>query len=150
MKFLLRASLILAAFGLISCDVPLDQFYAGKLDSAGKYDLKAFALDHTPKLVRAGDKVIFNTTVKNVGHDDVPHGTYDVDLYLDTTLISFDHGTSTIRSGGETSYSMSPGYHHWIAPNPGTYEARLVVDEHNTLPETDESNNVKSITIIVR
>ena len=108
----------------------------------GNYDLVAVSVTVKPAVVHVGDKVVLDHTVRNDGTDTVPGGTYHVDLYVDGSRVSFDHGTFDKKPGERSDYGMSPGYHHWMPDKPGKYRYRLVVDETNNLSESDETNNV--------
>jgi hypothetical protein len=56
--------------------------------------------------------------------------------------VSFDHGTHDLGAGEKVDYGRAAGYFHWQPTKPGKYRYRLVVDELNNVPETDEKNNV--------
>ena len=135
---------------LVGCDVSVDQFYKGKLQKGGLYDLEATSLSATPVSVSVGDEVRFTYKVTNVGKEDVPHGNYQIDLYVGKELVAYDHGTSTIKRGLDVEYSMSSTGCHWKPTAKGIYEVRFVVDERNDLPETDEANNIASLNITVK
>lgn len=105
------------------------------------YDMVAVSVVPTPSKIHVGDKVVFKHTVRNDGKDVVPVKAYEVDLYVDGTRVAFDHDTSAKGPEGETTYNMAPGSHHWQPAKPGKYRYRLIVDEANTLPETNEVNN---------
>ena len=137
---------LIAAILLVSCR---NSGIPGRIDPAKPYDLEATSVTHRPTKVRVGDKVQFYKIVSNTGPTDVPQCTYDVDLYVDSTLVSFDHATSGIFSGLDSKYGIAAGFYHWKPTSPGTYQIRFVVDEHNTLPETDEGNNVITFPIVV-
>jgi len=89
-----------------------------------------------------GDKVVLGHSIRNDGKDVVPGETYEIDLYVDGARVAFDHGTVDKGPGDESDYSMQAGHHHWQPTKPGKYRYRLIVDEANTLPETNEANNI--------
>lgn len=125
------------ALALSACSPPATQ-----VAQTGDYDLEAASLVYKPNPVRVGDRVVFNYAVKNNGTNTVPARSYQVDLYLDGRLISFDHGTSDLLPGRTTSYGMSGGYFDWQPTNAARYHYRFVVDEMNTVRERIETNNV--------
>jgi hypothetical protein len=108
----------------------------------GDYDMVAVSVSVKPATIHVGDKVVLDYTVRNDGKDTVPGKSYNVDLYVDGNRTSFDHGTVDLGPGQTTDYSKAPGYHHLQPSKPGKYRYRLIVDEGNKLPETDETNNV--------
>jgi subtilase family serine protease len=108
----------------------------------GDYDLVAAAVTVRPAVVHVGEKVVLDHTVRNLGRDTVPGRTFDVDLYVDGKLVSFDHGTHDLGAGQKVDYGKSAGYFDWQPTKPGKYRYRLVVDELNNIPETDEKNNM--------
>lgn len=116
----------------------------------GNYDLYAESVTYSPTNVTVGTPVVFDKVVRNLGADPIKGGTYNVDFFLDGKNISFDHDTSTIDPGKEVSYSMAKGYHHFMPQKPGIYHYRFIVDKENNLPETDESNNIITGTIVVK
>ncbi|WP_395738561.1 CARDB domain-containing protein [Prosthecobacter sp.] len=115
----------------------------------GNYDLAPAFVTVRPAVVHVGDKVVLDHGVKNLGRDTVPGKTFNVDLYLDGKRVSFDHGTFDLGPGQKNDYGMAAGYFHWQPTKPGKYRYRLVVDELNNLPETDEKNNVMEADIEV-
>lgn len=117
----------------------------------GNYDLAVSAFSHTPTEVTEGDPVSFTYKIVNKGSSTIPRKTYEVDLYVDGTRVSWDHATHDFAPGDTgATYSMSAGHHHWKPLKPGTYSYRLVLDERNRLKETDETNNILSGTIEVK
>ncbi|MBN8419750.1 MAG: hypothetical protein J0L73_12595 [Verrucomicrobia bacterium] len=108
----------------------------------GDYDLVAASVTVHPAVVHVGDKVILDHAVQNMGRDTVPGKTFEVDLYVDGKVVSFDHGTHELGAGQKIEYGMVAGSFHWQPAKPGKYRYRLVVDESNNLAETDEKNNV--------
>ena len=108
----------------------------------GDYDMVAVSVTVKPATIHVGDKVVLDYTIRNDGKDTVPGKTYNVDLYVDGNRVSFDHGTFDKGPGQKTDYSKAPGYHHLQPSKPGRYRYRMIVDESNNLPETDETNNV--------
>jgi len=44
--------------------------------------------------------------VRNDGKDTVPGRSYEVDLYVDGTCVSFDHGTFDTTPGDSSIYGM--------------------------------------------
>lgn len=108
----------------------------------GNYDMVAEAVTVRPVVVHVGDKVVLDHRVRNLGKDTVPGKTFNVDLYVDGKQVSFDHGTFDLGPGQKNDYGMAAGYFHWQPTKVGKYRYRLVVDELNNLPETDEKNNV--------
>jgi len=133
-KYDIRIMLALA-LAMSSCSRPTTP-------STGDFDLEAASLAYKPNPVRVGDKVVFNYTVRNNGTNTVLGRTYQVDLYLNARLISFDHGTSDLLPGRTTSYGSSGGHFHWQPTNAARYHYRFVVDEQNTVRERIETNNV--------
>ncbi len=112
-------------------------------------DLVASSVRPIPNPVYVGDKVMFNFVVSNAGPHSVKGGTYDVELFLGTNLISFDYDTSDILAGGSVPYSMADGYFNWQPTNTGRYHYRLVVGR-TTLKERTKTNNVLEGQIDVR
>jgi subtilase family serine protease len=113
-----------------------------KTPSSGDYDLVAVSLTVIPATIHVGDEVVFNHLVRNDGKDTVPGRSYEVDLYVDGTRVSFDHSTSDTGPGDTTDYGMAPGHYHWRPTKPGKYRYRLQVDALSHLPETNEANNL--------
>jgi subtilase family serine protease len=109
---------------------------------SGDYDMVAVSVTVVPATVHVGDKVVLEHSVRNDGKDTVPGRSYEVDLYVDGTRVSFDHGTFDTTPGDSSIYGMSAGSHHWQPTKPGKYRYRLVVDQSNSLPETNEGNNI--------
>jgi subtilase family serine protease len=109
---------------------------------SGDYDLVAATVTVHPAVVHVGDKVILDHTIKNMGRDTIPGKTFEVDLYIDGKRVTFDHGTHDFGPGAKIDYGKSAGFCDWQPTKPGKYRYRLVLDESNNLPETDEKNNV--------
>lgn len=110
----------------------------------GNYDLEATSVTVEPTEIFVGDGVVFSKIITNKGKDAIPARSYEVDLYVEGEVVSFDHATSRIEPGLNVDYGMSSGFHHWKPTTPGIYKYRFIVDEGNRLVETDEGNNVIS------
>ena len=134
----LNGSLILGVCLLCGCGFSLQKPCA----PTGIYDLTCKVTSISPATIYVGDKVVFSYSVSNLGSSTLPARTYDVDFYVNGSLVSFDHATSSLIAGGSTSYSMEPPYYHFDAKAPGQYSYKLLVDPTNRVPETDENNNV--------
>ncbi|WP_395750867.1 CARDB domain-containing protein [Prosthecobacter sp.] len=107
----------------------------------GNYDLVAASVDMMPATVRVGDSITGEHIIRNAGRDIIPGGTHTVHFYLDGKLVSFDHATGARQPGTFSKYGCSPGHEYMKATKPGRIAYRLVVDEENNVPETDETNN---------
>lgn len=107
----------------------------------GSYDLVASSVDLMPTTVHVGDSITGEQIIRSAGKDTVPGRTYTVHFYLDGKLVSFDHGTGDFQPGTFQKFGCSPGHEYMKAMKPGRIAYRLVVDEENNVPETDETNN---------
>ncbi|MEU4624044.1 discoidin domain-containing protein [Actinoplanes sp. NPDC023801] len=96
-------------------------------------DLTVTGLTASPASPVETDAITLSATVRNAGTASSPAS--NVNLYLGTTRV----GTATVgalAAGASVSVSANIG-----ARNAGTYQLRAVVDEANTVIETNDANN---------
>ena len=100
--------------------------------------------------VKVGEKVIFHTgyTADSTSTDTIP-GTYKVRLYVNGELVSYDNSPGKLSPRGSSWYWTEPPDYHFKPEKPGVYKFRFIVDEENTIAETNENNNVIEGKIIV-
>ena len=102
-------------------------------------DLKVQDIRWSPTNPSIGDTVTFTATIKNQGSGSSAGNR--ADFYLDgsTTRLTYKN-FGGLSSGGTTDVSFS-----WTALA-GDHTFRAVVDQGNTIPESDETNNEHTIT----
>jgi hypothetical protein len=109
---------------------------------AGSFDVVVASFTNRPSPVHVGSKVVFNYTLKNLGTNVAPAGSYYYDLYVDGHVTSFDHATSAIKPGLQSYHTMARGYFHWQPTNAGQHRYELVIVEPGKTNRTSGEINV--------
>jgi hypothetical protein len=113
------------------------------------YSLTCKSIFIDPDPVYVGDKVVFTYTIGNIGTNAVIGGTYEIEFYIDDQMVSFDHGTLTLYSRGENTYSMSDGYWNWIANKAGPHTCHVNIVPKKTLNQSKKYDNITTKSFIV-
>ena len=116
----------------------------------GRPDLVPGEVRYRPDTVHVGDEVYFSFGVRNQGKEAAPEKSYEVELYVDDSLVNFDRGASSIDPDKSIHYSRFPPHYDFKPTAPGTYTYRLIVDPKEALEESNERNNVATGSITVR
>ncbi len=113
------------------------------LPQVAKPDLSVVNLTLTPASFSAGDSVLINATVKNLGPGNFS-GSLSLRFYRDSTTLTTTSTPVTIPAGSSASVTYT-----WADAAAGRYWVRAVVDPYRRLDETDEGNNELSVEVNV-
>ncbi len=111
-------------------------------------DLVVTGVTHSPSSPKAGDTVTFTATVKNQGDTATPSGTVlgvGFSDSLGSTIAFSDTHTSSLAAGASVKLTSNKS---WEALA-GTQNITAWVDDVNRIPESDESNNTLSMSVVV-
>ncbi|KAF0150824.1 MAG: beta-glucosidase-like glycosyl hydrolase [Ignavibacteria bacterium] len=134
--------------------------FTGKFDIINrppKPDLQIANIYTVPRYPLEGEKVIFLATILNRGTGPSPASTFhEVSFKVNgkTVSRSIQMADSIPKGGmalvcanfGETSDNQ---INYWIAEKAGTYTIEAIVDDKNSITETVENNNFKTVTLQV-
>lgn len=119
-------------------------------------DLQIANVMTVPRFPKKGDKVIFLATIINRGVEHTPIGTFhDVLFSVNGKEVSRAFGfTDSIPKCGMALVEGNVGIEsnnefYWTAEEPGEYTIEAWVDDQNSIQESNESNNKKSVTFKV-
>jgi beta-glucosidase len=119
-----------------------------------KSDLQIANIYTVPRYPLQGDSVIFLATVINRGTGASPSGTvHNLNFYVNNQIVSYStEFVGSIPAGGMALICGNVGdnnQNYWIAQQQGTYEIQAVVDANSLIPEIDENNNSKTVSLKV-
>jgi len=114
--------------------------FTANIASAGTSpDLTVQEITWSPQNPSLGETVTFTTTIQNQGNGTSNAGY--IYFYLDGLVTPLTYKTfTTINAGSTTTVSFT-----WIA-QAGSHSFKAVVDKDNSIPESDETNNEKTVT----
>jgi hypothetical protein len=112
------------------------------------------SLRTTPLTARAGSRVVFRATIKNVGAAPTPHGVvHGVAFLVDGDVISWsDTSTASLAPGATRTLSANWGPLRravWDATN-GAHEIEAIWDDVGRIDEANEANNTMTRRFTVR
>jgi hypothetical protein len=102
--------------------------------NAQKSHIGPLTVGFDPDPVYVGDKVAFNYSITNSGPDLAPAQSFEVELYVDQHLVSFDRTPASLEAGQTTTYSMSDGFWDWVATNAGVHSYSLTIKPRTNRP----------------
>lgn len=114
-------------------------------EAQGVADLTVSNLSWVPSAPVAGQDVILNATVRNVGQ--FAATTFKVRFQVNGTTLGADVPVAALTAGGSANVSSSP-ISPWRA-QPGSHTATAIADVENAVAELDEGNNTRSETVAV-
>ncbi|MBL0361013.1 MAG: hypothetical protein IPP70_08135 [Elusimicrobia bacterium] len=118
--------------------------------SPGRPDLVVTNVSVTPSNPVAGEEVSFSAVIRNVGMTASPSGQlHAVAFYVDGRKFAWSTARWTgLEPGASANVEADGGVNgtRWTA-EPGSHTAMAVVDDNDTLPETDEFNNKSEIPL---
>lgn len=122
--------------------------------SDAKPDLQIVNIYTVPRYPIEGDSVIFLATILNRGTGASPSSTvHQVTFKVNGNIVSRSiELTDPITTGGMTLVCGNVGdsnINYWIADKSGTYNIEAIVDENSLIPEINENNNSKTVTLKV-
>ena len=114
-------------------------------------DLMVVAVTWSPEQPAAGQPVTFTAVVRNAGTEATPEVTHQVGFAIDGTPATWSSSGSTpLAPGEERSYSADggPAGPTWTAL-PGEHELQTYVDDVDRIAETDDGNNIMTVTLTI-
>ncbi len=122
--------------------------------SDAKPDLQIANIYTVPRYPIEGDSVIFLATILNRGTGASPSSTiHQVTFKVNGNVVSRSiELTDPIPTGGMTLVCGNVGDNNvnsWVADKSGTYNIETIVDENSLIPENNENNNSKTVTLKV-
>ncbi|MBK9694538.1 MAG: carbohydrate-binding protein [Elusimicrobia bacterium] len=118
--------------------------------SPGRPDLVVTNVSVTPSNPVAGEEVSFSAVIRNVGMTASPSGQlHAVAFYVDGRKFAWSTARWTgLEPGASANVEADGGVNgpRWTA-EPGPHTVMAVVDDNDTLPETDEFNNKSEIPL---
>ncbi|HMN49459.1 MAG TPA: glycoside hydrolase family 3 C-terminal domain-containing protein [Ignavibacteriaceae bacterium] len=122
--------------------------------SDAKPDLQIANIYTVPRYPIEGDSVIFLATILNRGTSSSPASTvHQVTFKVNGNVVSRSiELTNPIPTGGMTLVCGNVGdnnVNYWVADKSGTYNIETIVDENSLIPEINENNNSKTVTLKV-
>ncbi len=117
-------------------------------------DLQIANIYTVPRYPIEGDSVIFLATILNRGTGSSPASTvHQVTFKVNGSIVSRSiELTDPIPTGGMTLVCGNVGdsnINYWLADKSGTYNIEAIVDENSLIPEINENNNSKTVTLKV-
>ncbi|MFC1918776.1 CARDB domain-containing protein [Chloroflexota bacterium] len=101
-------------------------------------DLIIESITWSPENPSKGDAVTISIIIKNQGSSQAL--TSRLDFYVDGNFKN-DQGVQSIDAGGSVTSSFT-----WTAEQ-GSHTIKVIIDEENWIPENNENNNARSVTI---
>lgn len=119
-------------------------FAGGPMVSAADNDIMVTSVKPIASTVYDGDKIAFTATVRNLGSDSLA-GDFSVSFYSDGTLIQSISCTDRIAPNGLKTVTTTATAKVAF----GSHKVVAIVNQSQSLPETDYSNNRMSSRYIV-
>ena len=105
-------------------------------------DLIVQDITWTPTNPQVDEQVTFMVTIKNQGNGMA--GQFYVNFYVDGGYAGQLYNVDKLYAGETTTAIF-----YWYKAKSGTHNIKLVADYKNTVPESDETNNSKTVTLVL-
>ena len=133
-------SLAIVAIAVMVAIVAVLVLLPEAVDNEPTLDLVIHDIAWSPTNPSAGETVTFTVTIKNQGSGDA--GPSTVEYYMDGFYEGHD-SVSSIPAGDTATEDFT-----WSAES-GTHSIRAVASHNGSVPESDETNNEKEITLAI-
>jgi len=133
-------SLAIVAIAVMVAIVAVLVLLPEAVDNEPTLDLVIHDIAWSPTNPSAGETVTFTVTIKNQGSGDA--GPSTVEYYVDGFYEGYD-SVSSIPAGSTAAKDFT-----WSA-EPGDHSIRAVASYNGSVPESDETNNEKEITLAI-